>query len=114
MYVVYRPPPSKRNVFFDQWAAYLNIMLDTHDIIICSDLNFHLHIPTKPNAFSETFADCGIFNDAMHIMGHTLDVFIVRDSRTFQPYVRSDEMLAAMSDDVECCGVPVTYFAPVK
>ena len=38
--VVYRPQPSKRNcfikfVFFDQWSAYLDVvMLNPHDIII--------------------------------------------------------------------------------
>ena len=53
--VMYRPPSSKQNgftnnVFFDQWSTYLDdIMLDTHDIIITGDLNFHLDILTKPD-----------------------------------------------------------------
>ena len=48
--VVYRPPSSKRygfinSVFLDQWSAYLDaVMLDTHDIVITGDLNFHLDI----------------------------------------------------------------------
>ena len=66
--VVYRPPPSKRNgfinsVFFDHWSAYTDaVMLDSHDIVIIGDLNFHLNIVLKPDArhFSETLADRGM------------------------------------------------------
>ena len=85
LWVGYRPPPSKRN-FFDQWSAYLDdVMMDTHDIIITDDLNFHLDIPTGPDVrrFYETLADHGLtklVTDATHKTGHTLNVFIVRDS----------------------------------
>ena len=34
--------------FFDQWSVFLdNAMLDIHDVIITSDLNFHLDISTQ-------------------------------------------------------------------
>ena len=88
--VVYRPPPSKRNgfinsVFFDQWSAFLDaVMLDSPDIVIFSNLNFHLNIVSDPDAlhFSETLADHGmtqLVTDATHSKGHLLDVAIVRN-----------------------------------
>ena len=94
--VVYHPPPSKRNgfsntVFFDQWSAFLDdIMLDTHDIIITGDLNFHLDIPTQLDVkrFSESLCDRGmkqLVNEATHSKGHILDVVIVRDNTCIVP-----------------------------
>ena len=48
LYIMYRPPPSKRNgfknnVFFDEWSLYLDsLSIITNDVIITGDLNFHL------------------------------------------------------------------------
>ena len=89
--IIYRPPPSKRNglvntVFFDQWSAYLDIvMLDSHNIIITGDLNFHLDNPTELDVrrFSETLADRGmtqLVKFPTHRGGHILDVVIVRET----------------------------------
>ena len=89
--VVYRPPPSQRNgftnnVFFDQWSAYLDdMMLDTHDIIMTGDLNFHLDIPKEPNVrrFYDTLADGGmtqLVTNAKQNTGRTVDAVIVRES----------------------------------
>ena len=89
--IIYRPPPSKRNglvntVFFDQWSAYLDIvMLDSHNIIITGDLNFHLDNPAELDVrrFSETLADRGmtqLVKFPTHRGGHILDVVIVRET----------------------------------
>ena len=89
--IIYRPPPSKRNglvntVFFDQWSAYLDIvMLDSHNIIITGDLNFHLDNPAELDVrrFSETLADRGmtqLVKSPTHRGGHILDVVIVRET----------------------------------
>ena len=89
--IIYRPPPSKRNglvntVFFDQWSAYLDIvMLDSHNIIITGDLNFHLDNPAELDVrrFSETLADRGmtqLVKFPTHKGGHILDVVIVRET----------------------------------
>ena len=65
-------------------------MLDMHDIIITSDLNFHLDIPTQLDVkrFSETLCDRGmkqLVNEATHSKGHILDVVIVRDNNCIVP-----------------------------
>ena len=77
--------------FFDQWSVFLdNVMLDMHDVIITSDLNFHLDIPTQLDMqpFSKTLCDRGmkqLVNEATHCKGHILDVVIVRDSTCIVP-----------------------------
>ena len=60
--IIYRHPPSKRNglvntVFFDQWSAYLDIvMLGSHNIIITGDLNFHLDNPAELDGASPRYS----------------------------------------------------------
>ena len=89
--IIYRPTPSKRNglvntVIFDQWSAYLDIvMLDSHNIIITGDLNFHLDNPAELDVrrFSETPADRGVTQVVKfptHRGGHILDVVNVREN----------------------------------
>ena len=89
--IIYRPPPSKGNglvntVFFDQWSAYLDIvMLDSYTIIRTGDLNFHLDNPAELDVrrFSETLADRGmtqLVESPTHRGGHILDVVIVRET----------------------------------
>jgi len=53
--VIYRPPPSKQNgftntVFFYEWASYLDeLAVAPQQLIITSDLNFHLDKPDSPD-----------------------------------------------------------------
>ena len=89
--IIYRPPPSNQNglvntVFFDQWSVYLDIvMLDSHNIIITGDLNFHLDNPAELDVrrFSETLADHGmtqLVKSPTHRGGYILDIVIVRET----------------------------------
>ncbi|KAK2144742.1 hypothetical protein LSH36_734g01020 [Paralvinella palmiformis] len=88
--VIYRPPPSKQNgftktVFFDEWASYLDeLAVAPQQLIITSDLNFHLDKPDSPDVhqFSGLLESHGLVQDvraATHIQGHTLDVVITRE-----------------------------------
>ena len=61
----------------------LIVMLDSHNIIITGDLNFHLDNPAELDVrrFSETLADRGmtqLVKFPTHRGGHILDVAIVR------------------------------------
>jgi len=55
------------------------------NIIITGDLNFHLDIPTQPATikFTRILQSCGMVQhvrEPTHVLGHTLDVVITRDT----------------------------------
>jgi hypothetical protein len=89
--VVYRPRPTRENgfknaVFFDQWSTFLaGYVTHSKEIIIVGDLNFHVDIESDCDArhFSDTLNTCGLqqhVHEPTHVLGHTLDVVICRDS----------------------------------
>jgi hypothetical protein len=91
IFVVYRPPPSKKNNF--QVSAFLDelsLLLQSstamsEEVIITGDLNFHLDDPSDQNARKclDILDEQGFVQHvvgATHIRGHTLDVFITRDN----------------------------------
>lgn len=91
--IVYRPPPSKGNgsktcVFLEEWAKFLaKFAVTDKNIIITGDLNFHLDIPTQSDTikFTSILQSCGMVQhvrEPTHVLGHTLDVVITRDTDT--------------------------------
>lgn len=89
--VVYRPPSSKQNgfknsEFFNQWSLFLSDYA-THDkeVLIVGDLNFHVDADDDTDAqhFMDTISTCGLqqhVHESTHVMGHTLDVVISRET----------------------------------
>ena len=88
---VYRPPPSAVNglsssQFFLEWSSFLErLTLSSKEVIIVGDFNFHLDIPGNGDAvkFLDQLQQHGFkqhINEATHVGGHTLDVFITYDS----------------------------------
>ena len=89
--VVYRPPPSKDNCstipdFLDQWSTFLaGYTTHNNEIIIVGDLNFHVDVKNDRDAqrFMDTIKACGLqqhVHEPTHVLGHTLDVVISRDT----------------------------------
>jgi hypothetical protein len=89
--VVYRPPPSKGNGlvisdFFDEWSTFLaGYSTHNNEILIVGDLNFHVDVDNDRDAqrFMDTLQACGLqqhVNEPTHVLGHTLDVVISRDT----------------------------------
>ena len=83
VFVVYRPPPSKKNnfqvsAFLDEFSVLLqNTTAMSEEVIITGDLNFHLDVTGDHNA--RTFLDIleeqefvQHVTGATHIRGHTL------------------------------------------
>ena len=91
MFVLYRPLPSTKNGF--KTATFLGEFSEvisehvttTAEIIIVGDLNLHSDITTNPHTcqFINLLACSGLkqhVNDPTHILGHTLDILITRDT----------------------------------
>jgi len=89
--VVYRPPPSKDNCstipdFLDQWSTFLaGNTTHNNEIIIVGYLNFHIDVKHDRDAqqFMDTIKACGLqqhVHEPTHVLGHTLDVVISRDT----------------------------------
>ena len=91
LFVVYRPPPLRANGlktsdFFDEWSIFLDAqILKSRDVLITGDINLHLDVPDNPNVmrFNNLLNVHGLkqhVNEPTHMLGHTLDLFIARDS----------------------------------
>jgi len=91
LFVVYRPPHSlanglKTSDFFDDWSIFLDAqILNSRDILITGDFNLHLDVPDNPDVirFNNLLDVRGLkqlVNEPTHMLGHTLDLFIARDS----------------------------------
>ena len=91
MFVLYRPPPSTQNgfktaTFFEEFSEFISEhVTTTAEIIIVGDLNLHLDINTNPHIrqFTNLLACSGLkqhVNEPTHILGHTLDILITRDT----------------------------------
>ena len=91
MFVLYRPPPSTQNgfktaTFFEEFSEFISEhVTTTAEIIIVGDLNLHLDINTNPHTrqFTNLLACSGLkqhVNEPTHILGHTLDILITRDT----------------------------------
>ena len=91
MFVLYRLPPSTQNgfktaTFFGEFFEFISKHVATKaEIIIVGDLNLHLDINTNPHTrqFTNLLACSGLkqhVNDPTHILGHTLDILITRDT----------------------------------
>ena len=91
MFVLYRPPPSTQNgfktaTFFEEFSEFISeYVTTTAEIIIVGDVNLHLDINTNPHTrqFTNLLACSGLkqhVNEPTHILGHTLDILITRDT----------------------------------
>jgi len=91
LFVVYRPPPLRANGlktsdFFDDWSIFLDAYIpNSRDILITDDFNLHLDVPDNPdvirfNNLLDVHGSKQHVNEPTHILGHTLDLFIARDS----------------------------------
>jgi len=91
LFVVYRPPPSRANGlktsnFFDEWSIFLDSqILNSRDIRITGGFNLHLDVPYNPdvmkfNNLSDVHDSKQHVNEPTVMLGHTLDLFIARDS----------------------------------
>ena len=90
--IVYRPPysvvhPIAASAFFDEFSTYLeSIVMSPEPLLIVGNFNFHVDIPTDPNAlrFLE-LSSMGLdqhVDKPTHISGHILDQIITRNSDT--------------------------------
>ena len=85
---VYRPPSSSDAQFIDDWNVLLStLVICDGEIIICGDVN--LHLDNSSNHYTRLFTHSlnayGFMQNIKgptHYQGHTLDVFITRDSST--------------------------------
>ena len=85
---VYRPPSSSDAQFIDDWNALLStLVICDGEIIISGDVN--LHLDNSSNHYTRLFTHSlnayGFMQNIQgptHYQGHTLDVFITRDSST--------------------------------
>jgi len=91
LFVVYRLPPSRANglktsAFSDDWSIFLDAqILNSRDILITGDFKLHLDVPDNPDVmrFNNLLDVHGLkqhVNEPTHMLGHTLDLFIARDS----------------------------------
>ena len=85
---VYRPPSSSDAQFIEDWNALLStLVISDGEIIICGDVNLHLDNSSNyyTRQFTQSLDACGFVQNIhkpTHYQGHTLDVFITRDSNT--------------------------------
>ena len=88
-FVIYRPPyssnhPVTSNVFFDEFASYLeSIVMSSQPLLIAVDFNIHVDVPNDPNRVSllELLESMGLQQHVVtptHESGHTLDLIITR------------------------------------
>ena len=94
IFVVYRPPPSKKNClslteFFEEWTEFLEALNSSPgEIIITGDFNFHVDNEiNNPNArrFMHLVEVLGFKQHVIgptHFAGHTLDLLLLRDCST--------------------------------
>ena len=91
IFVIYRPPPTKRNglsvrSFFFEFQNLLDASATINeDLMIVGDLNFHVDDSTNKDAilFSRILDSYNLLQhvkEPTHIKGHTLDLFITRNS----------------------------------
>ena len=85
---VYRSPSSSDAQFIEDWnALLLTPVISDDEIIICGDVNLHLDNSFNyyTRQFTHSLDACGFVQNIhkpTHDQGHTLDVFITRDSST--------------------------------
>ena len=85
---VYRPPSSSDAQFIEDWNALLStLVISDGEIIICGAVNLHLDNSSNyyTRQFTQSLDACGFvqnIHNPTHDQGHTLDVFITRDSNT--------------------------------
>jgi len=91
LFVVYRPAPSRANCLktsdiFHEWSIFLDAqILNSRDILNTGDFNLHLDVFDNPDVmkFNNLLDVHGLkqhVNEPTHMLGHTLDLFIARDS----------------------------------
>ena len=91
LFVFYRPPPSRANGLktsdiFDEWSIFLDAqILNSRDVLITGDFNLHLDVPDNPDVMKfNNLLDVHDLkqhvNESTHMLGHTLDLIIARDS----------------------------------
>ena len=91
IFVIYRPPPTKRNglgvkSFFFEFQNLLDACTTINeDLMIVGDLNFHVDDSANKDAtlFSRILERYNLLQhvkEPTHIKGHTLDLFITRKS----------------------------------
>ena len=89
--VIHRPPyseahPVSANVFFEEFAAYLeSVIICYENLVIASDFNFHLDDLLDHDAikFTELLETFGLENNVTfptHVNGHWLDLIITRST----------------------------------
>ena len=103
---VYRPPSSSDSVFLDEWTNLLSgLVISPHELIICGDINLHLDVKTNrySNLFHQSLDVCGLLqhvHEPTHYLGHTLDIFVTRDSTTLIKSIKVVDPMLCNEDNV--------------
>ena len=105
IFVIYRPPPSKKNkltdtIFIDEFSEFIGkIAILPEKTLIIGDFNFHWDAPTKSSAkiFVDIIKSAGFIqhvNSATHRSGYILDLILSRpdEKLTTSCTVQHDEI----------------------
>ena len=103
---VYRPPSSSDAQFIEDWNALLStLVICEGEIIICGDVNLHLDNTSNhyTRLFTHSLNACDFIQNIQgptHYQGHTLDVFITRDSSTLINDLTVIDPMLCYDDDI--------------
>ena len=110
VFVIYRPPPSKKNkltdsMFFPEFYQLLDMSNGLNGVpLVLGDINFHFNKPNHPSTVKlldmfDQFRFVQSVNKPTHRLGNTLDWVIHRPEDNI---VKSTEVTQALSSDHYC------------
>ena len=113
--VVYRPGysvdhPITSIVFFNEFSEYLeSILMSNEPLLITGDFNFHMDVLSNPDTicFNDLLDSVGLIQHVKlptRIPGHTLDLFISRQS---DDIMNSEPLPERFISEACCCDMQV-------